>query len=91
MSPRTTVIVPSVATNGIDAEICDEPAVRRAGIEKHRQRRRRKMPMGMPGVPRSIMSVAPTIAGKGGHGPDRKIKTAKKFDGEGHAAGDDSR
>ena len=28
-------------------------------------------------------------AGKGGHGPDRKIKAAEN-DGEGHAAGDDS-
>ena len=71
----------------IDAEICDEPAVRRAN-EKTGSDGAQDAD-GNAGRPQVDHECRANDAGKGGHGPDRKIKTAKN-DGEGHAAGDDS-
>ena len=58
MSPRTTVIVPSVATNGLTPRYAiSQPFA--APTSRHAAKAP-ATPTGMPGVPRSIISVAPT-------------------------------
>ena len=71
----------------IDAEIGDEPAVRCADEETGGDGA--DDADGNAGRPQVDHERRANDAGKGGYGPDGKIKTAED-DGEGHAAGDDS-
>ena len=71
MSPRTTVIVPSVATNGLTPKVGDEPAVRHAD-EKTGRRRAPMTPMGMPGALQVDHERRANDAGKGGYGAGLK-------------------
>ena len=58
MSPRTTVIVPSVATKGLTpSQAMSQPFV---APTMRQAAKAPRIPIGMPIVPRSIMRVAPT-------------------------------
>ena len=78
---------PKRRDEGIDSEIGDEPAVRRADEKTGGDGA--DDADGNAGRSEVDHDGCANHAGKGGHGPDGKIKTAEN-DGEGHAAGDDS-